>query len=388
MNVDNDPTWERIVAEYTTWEALAAHIQGEDIDAGLKTSAIDAVHRLSQYLGENWPATALREDHPLAELFTNSAPWTRSYLSELPDAMDAVAPLPRWNSVKKRLRQADQAPGAIFELDLAARALSQGLHVVLEPPSRGGRRADLAVSSQIAGPESLYVEARSLRALPQKAYDANELFSRVFPLAIRLWNLTGGGRFLRYPRLDEIPKLVRKAEAFWEERRRNRDQKDLVIDGLLEMWGADQSNHDAHRAFVARGYPGPNDFQGPPITLDAFDRIYHAIAQKSDQLPNTAGGLIALKMPAEPGMLGLKADVIAREVAGALQPFRHVNAVALIGNVMTPDAPVAEMRPLGGGSVFIASPLYLIYAEEVILVRNPARRYADADTVINRLFER
>jgi hypothetical protein len=69
-----------------------------------------------------------------------------------------------------------------------------------------------------------------------------------------------------------------------------------------------------------------------------------------------------------------------------LQPFPNVNAAALIRLAPSPHVPGSQIRDLGGGNVSVMSPRYLIYAEEVILVRNPGRVYRAADEVIDRLF--
>ena len=386
MGMGRDSMLDQYKAEHGTWEALARQIEAENIDPELKVRAVDATPKLSRHLGENWPGAALREGHVLTELFLNHAAWTRSYLCGLADAMDSVAGLPRWLGLRNRVRKADQAVGAIFELDLAARALRQGLHVVLEPKSRGNRRADLAISARDLGPETLYVEAKHIQNLLQRAYDAEKLADRVLPIYLFAANLSGGGRFLRAPRPEEIRDLEQKADEFWAERRRDRTRGELVIDELLEIWGADRGDHEARDYFMSRGYSGPDNFEGPPVVLDAFGRIRYAIQEESEQLPATAGGLIVLEAPAEPDLLQVSSEVVSQVVESVLQPYQHVNAVALIRRAPSPRAPAHEIRALGRGSVRIVSPRYLIYAEEVVLVRNPSRVYRAADGVIERLF--
>jgi hypothetical protein len=386
MNEGRDNAVEQFMVEYLAWDSLVAQVQGEDLDQDLKTGAVDAIAVLRLHLGEGWPARAIGRDHPITYLLLNRAKWTRSYLRTLADAMDLVACLPQWKGLRNRLRRADKAVGAIFELDLAARALRQGLAVVLEPQTRGTRKADLAISRHSYRSDVLYVEATHLKPFPETAYNAERLTERVFPTFLVAWGLCGGGRFLRAPRPDEVPNVEKRADEFWARRQRDHAPGELIVEGLLVLWAADQGDHETIDAFVSRGFPGPGNFTGPPFALAPLKRISQALRAKSRQLPDAAGGIIALEAPEELDLVHVSSEDICRVVESALRRHQHVNAAALVRLRFASHDPTHQFRDLGRGNASLVSPRYLVFAEEVLLVRNPLRAYVEADEIIERVF--
>lgn len=385
MVVDQNLLTEAYIAEYGSWEALAKQIQGEELDPDLRASALRAIPRMAAHLGRQWPADAIDTGHALLEIFFNHAPWTRAYLCEVADAMDAVSSLAGWDALQGRIRLPHDPGAALFELDLAYRALHQDLQVTLQPSTRGKRTVDLAISPRIGVPATLYVEATRLRRPTRVELKAQAIMDQVFPsVALMGWKLQAGGRFLRTPTSEEVAELVGQIKRFWQERHLTRVAAGFVVPGLIEVWGADQNDEQARDDFVSRGYPEPGRFSGPPILVDPFERILQRIREKIDrQLPSLCAGMLVLEPPWP--LVFTSPETMCQAFEPVLRAYPQINAMALMRRLPTPEEPVHRVRDLVGGHLCISSPRYLIYTEEVILVRNPNRVYIDADRVIDRL---
>lgn len=285
--------------------------------------------------------------------------------------------------LRSRIGLADQAVGATFELGLAGRALKVGLQVELEP-AIPGHRADLAIYRGARSSETLYVEAKHIQAFPKRAYDVDQLFHWVFP--IFPWGLRCGGQFFRTPLPEEMPLLIQRVDAFWGERRKTRTRGDLVIEGMLQLWAAHRDVHEAEEYYVSRSFPPAGSRTSPPVTFDVFERITNAIHGKSQQLPQDHGGMIALETPVEPELLQVPSEALAEARETAVRDLPSIIAVALVHRSPSPGPPTHKVRDLGRRHVSVRAPRFLIFSEEVILVRNPRRIHSAAGGIVECLF--
>lgn len=214
---------------------------------------------------------------------------------------------------------------------------------------------------------------------------AAQIMEETFPIvSLMRSDLTGGGRFLRNPGFEEGDALVREVAEFWEARKRGRDAKAVVRPGLLMMWGADRSDEQAAAHFVSIGYPGPGNFSGPPVLTDSLQRIAVRVQEKIAQLSPTEPGMIVLQPPWQ--LYEMSPEAICQVLESMLQRHTHINAIAIIQRKPSPDPAIHQIRTVGRDHVYVAAPQYLIYTEEVVLVRNPSRTHAAGDNVIDHLF--
>jgi hypothetical protein len=89
----------------------------------------------------------------------------------------------------------------------------------------------------------------------------------------------------------------------------------------------------------------------------------------------------------EPPMLvEMPSATMAGHVAGWILPHPQINAVAVLRGF--PRTTKAQTRPraVGGEHLSISVGFHILFAGEILLVRNPHRIFADADRIVDRLF--
>ncbi len=190
-------------------------------------------------------------------------------------SVSCCASYPRAAVILRRVRQRDQAIGALLELDVIAHAMRGGIDVGIDvgvdPLTEGGGRADLRLTD---GATSVTVEVASLNSLPVSAREASALCDRVYPTPwVMSWNLIAGGMFRGMSEPDEIPALERAAATFWQECRETPGPRVLDLPRLL-IWAA-PAGETAAITTIHQTYG--DTFSGPPFDPRSYDRIFNRI---------------------------------------------------------------------------------------------------------------
>jgi hypothetical protein len=363
------------------WGDLKHSVEREDLDQHLRDETLQAITTLSDVLGTEWPEKSLGGS--MVEPFFNQAAWTRAYLVEVADAIEAVSRLSGWEKVKANLHTSTNVAGTLFEIDLAARALRAGLRVALQPRSRGQKSVDLAITAPSALTTPVYVEATTLSRRTRKDHEHDRIMDQVMPpTLLQAYGLSGGARFFRLPCEEEVSSVTEHIQTFCQERQATGTFGRFEIPGLLELWvGLDESQ-------VRESAPSvdPREVTGPPLVFDPVLRLKVRINEKIRQMPILVPCLLVIDLPSHlwfANMVGL-----ASAVEPMIASHPQVNALALMRTMANSPVAVGSPRAFGAGHLSITRTRYLFHVEEAILVRNRVRTFPQGDAAIEQLFVR
>jgi hypothetical protein len=373
--MDIQPTLESSLS----WDGLKDSVELEGLDQLLRDKTLQAIDILSEKLGMEWPESSL--GGPMDEPFFNQAAWTRAYLVEVADAIGAVSQLSGWEKVRANLSTPTNVAGALFEIDLAARALSAGLRVVLQPRSRGQKSVDLAITSSSAYSMPVYVEATTLRRRTRKERQYEQIMDQVMPHTLfQMYGLRGGGRFFRLLVEDEVAEIVEQIHTFCCERKETQTFGRLEIPGSLELWATPHDNETHHSSSSMNR----TEVSGPPLEYDPVSRLRVRLEGKIQQMPTLVPCLLVIDLPSH--LWFADASALAHAIESMITAYPQVNAVALVRTMSGSPIAVGPPRALGNGHVSITHNRYLFHVEETILVRNRTRAFPQGDSAIERLF--
>lgn len=372
------------IREYGSWEALVRSIDQEDLPAAIKEAAVAAIPVLRRHLGTAFPAEAIRTSNPVAsDWWSNQAPWTRQDLAIVAGELATVRPLRGSYRLIRRLRDSDQARGAMLEISLACRALDRDLRVELEPSTAGRRRTDLRASFPSGGP-FVYIEITGIDALSRTQQLAESVFHRaVPPWKLRL-GLAGGSRFLRLPAEGELAALYEQVDRFWEDADEEPAARDLIVPGLLVMWRCSEVDAIAREHYRSAGYP--TRWEGPEVTNDPLSRIWLRVDDKVRQLPADRGSVVVCTPPPLSLLSRLSLETIADELSRMSAAYPQLNAVVLHHVAHPWQRPPDRATVLDGGHLFSLEGRDQMGVIETLVAWNRERGFLEADPIIRALF--
>ena len=170
----------------------------------------------------------------------------------------------------------------------------------------------------------------------------------LFPfLKLHLAGLDVGGRLLIDPPPDDEGRLIAIAHDFWEQCLDGHIPNELVIPGVLELWGARFGDQQAKQGMLAKGHQ--DGFVGGVID-NPLRRLLRVVRAKLGQLPDEDPGLIVLQPP--PLLLrSVSLDVISTAIQSHLRDKPAIVAVGLIRWTMQDGRPVEHRQRSAGFTV-------------------------------------
>jgi hypothetical protein len=255
-----------------------------------KRRAKQAIEYLRKVLGESFLKRAVAEGHPLLRLFLNRAPWTRSKLIGLADALESMRDAENFKTALKRIRavppkgQDGEFAAGYSVLQMAYRFFGARLRVRFVDERGSHKRPDLELFNEETE-EEVFVEVSVLRiaAEVKKIQDVN------------MYMFTHIGRIEATAQVTvyvEMLKSFDKSCAADVIIRINQVAADVnvsgelreLIDEYIAVGIAPRHKLEELNQWAAeRGFS--QNFAGPPMSLSGMSRVQRKIREKLEQLP-------------------------------------------------------------------------------------------------------
>ncbi|HET7121862.1 MAG TPA: hypothetical protein VFI17_11530 [Solirubrobacterales bacterium] len=313
-----------------SWSEMSQQIERGERSQAWKKAGAWAVERLAQHLGERWPQDVWGKysDLPGGMRFASSHTVAFVELLELALRLELVRDLPRFVSLRRALRT--DARGELvrhvrIQLEVAALGLRHGHHVDFEPPiPSSSKRGDLAMD--VGSEEPILIETRAL-LIDNRTREINaftdELFWRI-RLAVSPYGAECSGTVSKV--LDDVA----SAELLGEIETRAR----LVAVG---MHASPVRAHGAELIVSRAGERDGKGLTGPRIEGNGWPRVADRLKQKAEQTRGARNVWLRFDVldglwqftPWSQGDLATKAIQLETVVFETLEPYRHVDGVAL-----------------------------------------------------------
>ncbi len=355
-----------------TWEqAILWTDRAEDQPEALRIRALAAIERVRDLLGETLiNPNGERKYHPILQLFSNTAPWTRLRLIWLVDTLAHFTDSVGYDCVLGKLRRHLDFYEGIFALEVGESLRSCGVIAFEKDTGKGIlRQADLKV---LFPDFTLYVELVTVGASDdnERAFkNADAIFHAL--LDEKLETGCWAGRILRIhsePRLrDTIKAIHSTADLARETGFATLDLPSIIELGLciperislLDSWAK------AHELKLG-------SLEGPSSEGDDLRRVRARIREKAKggQLPTDEPGMTVVRSSS---LMGIHADPerVAMAIEEEVHPFPNIIAVVVLGSYW---GGAKEISANVSDSVFSSSQRLGIEARQVIFIRN---RYSE-----------
>jgi hypothetical protein len=355
-----------------TWEQVFQWTdRAQDQAETLRLKAHEAIERIRDLLGDTLiDPNNEGEYHPILQLFSNAAPWTRLRLIWLTDTLALLQNSEGYHSVLGKLRRHQDFYEGVFALEVAECLRPCGL-ISFEKDTEKTlqRQPDL----RVLFPEfTLHVELVTVGASidNERAFEtADAVFHAL--LAERLGAGCWAGRILRIhstPRLrDTLEDIHLTADRARESGFAALELPSIIVLGLcipeklnlLESWAK------AHELKLG-------SLEGPPSEDDDLRRVRARIREKANggQLPANEPGIIVVRSS---GIMGAHADPerVAMAIEEEAHPFPNIIAVVVLGSYWGGANGISAHV---SDSVFSSAQRLGIEARQVMFIRN---RYSE-----------
>lgn len=332
-----------------------------------------ALDKLSEQLGEHWPASVWAKYSRLPGGLAFASTHTVAYaeLVELALRMELLRDSVRFVPLRRAL-QTDPREELVrhlrLQLEVGALALRDGYSSEFEPSIPGGeRRGDLAIDLAGAGPA--VIETRAV--LPDAgAVAVSEFTDRLFPEIN--WIVSRHGASC-HGTVSEILDRRASEELLAEIEARAR----LVSAGLLappiRFHGADLT--------VARAGGESAGLRGPRIGGDGWPRIASRLVEKAEQTVGASN--VWLRFDVLQGLwqfsqwsqadLATKAEQLGAAVTAVLAPYKHVRGAVLSSGSLLSQGEFEDEEYVDAeaGTIALRRVIEPLRVRESILVFNP-----------------
>jgi hypothetical protein len=270
----------------------------ENISEDERRSAVVAIERLAQALGEHAIRNALALEHwPLGSVLAYKFPWTRRELIRLGWQLSVVGGAVGFHRLRDRLVDPEKYEEGRTVLHVAASFARLGFDVAFDEPAQGKTSVahpDVRIRNLPMGIES-FVEVTMLRQSQRlKRYTETLGGLTTPPFALAKGGVLHAGRICRWFAKRRIEayraRLERAAEAALA--------SDAVVEesesDAFEFAFAPASRYEELSAWAEERGLGAMFVEGPECDLDESDRIAGALRGKEKQLPRDGAGVVVI----------------------------------------------------------------------------------------------
>lgn len=290
---DNNTYWH---TNMDTWEFHLNYVRHSvSLTEDEKKEVLDGLAKLMQVFDHNWLRQARQDHHPLVSYFLNKAAWSQFWLAEFGGELHAMGNLPRFKSLRNRLRNSEQYAGAEAEVETVVKIMAAGItDIELYPTVEvKGKRRKPDLRATVDG-EDIYFEVFALRE-GGKSHIAfmthQELVSPFFDRET-LHQLLAFCQIHTILSKPDIKKLKDKIIQAVEYVKESKDHAYVQEPGVLDCLVIHRSKQAECDALVKR-FGMKREISGPPFESDDLERLISNMQDEIEtQLPRDRPGVV------------------------------------------------------------------------------------------------
>lgn len=277
-----------------SWEVHFSRIKDNaHLSADEKGRILDGQARLRTIFDDAW----LRKNasvgflHPVLSQMANEASWSQLELADLGRSISQIEGARGFDTVRGRLREAMEYPGARAEVSVAGKLGAAGYADIDLSPQvmiRSKARAP-DIRARFNG-QPIFFEITSLHDSADAARASHTFHELTWPLDPEMICLCQVHKTLAQPRIDELKARIQEALA---EAKQTRQYKHIGEPGVVDFLAVHPAIQDKRKA-LARKFKMKAELSGPPIPRDDVKQVKRAIREKSRQLPPDEPGIVVI----------------------------------------------------------------------------------------------
>jgi len=339
-----------------------------------KEDSIDGstLDTLGSFFGQEIVNAPLKNDHPLAWMLLNRAPWTRQWLAWFAQSARDLSATQGFEGLLARLRDPRLYGEAISVFRVGARLFRSGFTVAFDQPiavSGQDKRPDLRLAIQ-GESDWAYGEVTVLHTSQetlQAEATSQAICDAIIGASPELIHACRIIRPLAKPHLRQVVEEVRKVAT---RARVTGKLQSYFKEGVLQLGVAPVEDQAGLEAWASQTGNVTHCIEGPPIRTDEPRRTKHRVANKAKQIPSGHHNVLFVESPS---LLysGYGITELMRELAEGVFEYPHVGGLVVTQMHLGGDA---EANVSQAGNKYLRRVSHELLIEHHLIMFN---EYAD-----------
>jgi hypothetical protein len=331
QEMDMEQEYLDVMSPYFTWDfQIKACQELSEVSELEKQRAIAAFQHLREFLGEDFPKTALTTRHPIDKYFINNVPWTKVWFRWLSDSIRELEGNESFSKIIKKLKSPVDVDfeEACFILECALKFTKARFSISFEEEvfnsSKQLKRPDLKLVNEHTQ-EIIYVEIT--RLLRNSEFE--NLTSGIIHSGIKYGKqiVDFSGTIFKNISREHYAQIISEVEAKVKKAVESKSFQEISHPGAIELAIAPKDNQVMKQWIKEKSFE-PNAIRVP--RLDIISKIAGKIKYKSHQVSANHANILVIKHE-DAVMQRITPVVWIEQLEETLYKHEDIMAVIIIG---------------------------------------------------------